>query len=85
MDMAAIDILEKIAIEKIVFIIKDIVLKKAITLLISFTSSVVPLDKAGKKRPHQEYQIIRNSGHNIAGQQPGIVIEAIRKLLSKRN
>jgi len=43
------------------------------------------LEKWAERRPNMEYSIIRNSGHHIAGQQPDIVIDAIRKLLGKQD
>jgi CubicO group peptidase (beta-lactamase class C family)/pimeloyl-ACP methyl ester carboxylesterase len=41
------------------------------------------LEKWGRKRPNLEYSIIRNSGHNMAMDQPDTVVKAINSLVSQ--
>lgn len=43
------------------------------------------LENWGKKRPNVNYQLITNSGHNIARSQPDIVVNAIIQLVNQYN
>ncbi len=41
------------------------------------------LEKWAKKRPNLTYEIIRNSGHHIARDQPDTVVDAIREMVQR--
>ncbi len=41
------------------------------------------LEKWAKKRPNLKYEIIRNSGHNIAKFQPDTVVHAVRYIVQQ--